>query len=50
MFVVRAGPKFELLAKNSLGETTHAAPAPSNGELFLRTYKHLYCVTGSSAK
>ena len=50
MFVVRAGPKFELLAKNSLGETTHAALAPSNGELFLRTYKHLYCVTGSSAK
>jgi outer membrane protein assembly factor BamB len=49
-FVVRAGLQFELLAKNSLGETIHAAPTPSNGELLLRTYKHLYCITGSSAK
>ena len=49
-FVVRAGLQYELLAKNSLGETIHAALTPSNGELFLRTYKHLYCVAGSSAK
>jgi len=43
-FVVRASPQFELVSKNSIGETTYAALAPSNGELFLRTHEHLYCI------
>ena len=43
-FVVRAQTEFELIAKNSVGEPTFTALAPSNGELFLRTYKHLYCI------
>src|SRR5262245_41874750 len=43
-YVLAAGPKFELLATNELQEEMYAAPAVSNGELFLRTYKHLYCV------
>ena len=43
-FVVRPGRAFDLLATNSIGETTYAALAPSNGELFLRTYNHLYCI------
>lgn len=42
--VLRAGPKFELLAENRLGETTRASVAPSDGQLFIRTYKHLYCI------
>lgn len=37
--------KFELVAKNDLGETTNSTPAISNGEIFLRTHKHLYCVS-----
>ena len=45
VFVVRAGPDFKRLAKNSLGETIYAAPAISNGELFLRTHQHLYCIS-----
>jgi outer membrane protein assembly factor BamB len=43
-FVLDASPKFKVLAKSDLGETTYSAIAPSNGELFLRTYKHLYCI------
>ncbi|MBT6440804.1 MAG: hypothetical protein HOK61_00130 [Alphaproteobacteria bacterium] len=43
-FVVKAVPKFELIATNSTGEATYAALAPSNGELFLRTHGHLYCI------
>jgi outer membrane protein assembly factor BamB len=43
-FVLKAGPKFELLARNKLGEALYAAPAVSNGEMFLRTYQHLYCI------
>jgi len=42
--VLRAGPKFELLHENELGETTRASPAVSNGQLFIRTYGHLYCI------
>jgi outer membrane protein assembly factor BamB len=36
--------KFELLANNNLGETTNSTPAISDGEIFLRTHQHLYCV------
>ncbi len=44
-YVVRARSEFELVAKNSVGEDTYAALAPSDGELFLRTHKHLYCIS-----
>lgn len=43
-FVLRAAPKFELLETNPLGEPIYAAPVPGNGELLLRTYRHLYCI------
>ncbi len=46
-FVLAAGPKYELLARNKLGETIYAAPAVSNGEIFLRGHKHLYCIGAS---
>lgn len=43
-FVLKAGPAFELLARNKLNDTIYAAPAVYNGEIFLRGYKHLYCI------
>ena len=46
-FVVAANPKFQVLARNDLAEPTYAALAVSNGELFLRTYQHLYCISAS---
>jgi outer membrane protein assembly factor BamB len=42
--VVKAGPKFELLAENKLDEYTLSSPAVSDGQIFLRTAKHLYCI------
>jgi hypothetical protein len=42
VIVVGMGEKFELLARNSLSEMTHATPAVSGGKLFLRTTSHLY--------
>jgi outer membrane protein assembly factor BamB len=42
--VFKASPTFELLASNRLGEHTDASIAVSNGELFIRTYKHLWCI------
>ncbi len=44
-FVLAARPKFEVLARNDVGEPTYAAPVISQGELFLRTYQHLYCIS-----
>jgi outer membrane protein assembly factor BamB len=37
-------PEFELIARNPLRETTRASIAVSDGELFLRTYRHLWCI------
>jgi outer membrane protein assembly factor BamB len=42
--VVRAGTEFELLADNPMGETIIASPAISNGQIFLRGEKHLFCI------
>ena len=42
--VVRAGPEFELLAVNDMGETCMATPAISEGVLFWRTRSHLVAV------
>jgi outer membrane protein assembly factor BamB len=44
VFVYEASPKFELLAKNALGEPVYATPAVANNHLFLRGNKHLYCI------
>jgi outer membrane protein assembly factor BamB len=45
VFVLRASPKFECLATNSIGgETMNASLAVSDGDIFIRTDKHLWCV------
>lgn len=49
-FVLRAAPKFELLAENSLGEPTCASIAVSNGELFIRTFENLWCISKKSSR
>jgi outer membrane protein assembly factor BamB len=42
--VVEAGPVFRLLAENDLGEGLIASPAISNGHIFFRGEKHLFCI------
>jgi outer membrane protein assembly factor BamB len=42
--VFAASPTFKLLAKNPLGERVMASLAVSDGELFIRSYKHLWCI------
>ncbi len=44
--VVKPGPKFEVVAKNELGEGCFASPAISNGQIFIRADRHLYCIGG----
>lgn len=43
-FVFKASPKFELLATNSLGEKVIGSIAVSEGQLFIRGYKNLWCI------
>ena len=43
-FVLRSAPKFELLATNALGEMTQSSMAFASGEIFVRTYKSLWCI------
>ncbi|HLM56477.1 MAG TPA: PQQ-binding-like beta-propeller repeat protein [Pyrinomonadaceae bacterium] len=42
--VFKAGPQFELLAENNLGEYCLSSPAVSGGQIFIRTSNHLYCI------
>ena len=44
VFVVRAGPKYELLATNVMGQPLMATPAISDGLLILRTKDFVYAV------
>ncbi len=43
--VLKAAPKFEVLAVNPLNDgQSNSSVAVSDGELFLRTHKHLWCI------
>ncbi|MCX6236916.1 MAG: PQQ-binding-like beta-propeller repeat protein [Bacteroidia bacterium] len=42
--VIKPGPAFESIAKNAIGETMVASPAISNGRIYLRGTKHLFCI------
>jgi outer membrane protein assembly factor BamB len=42
--VFAAGPKYEHLASNRLAERCNASIAVSQGDLYIRTYKHLWCI------
>ena len=44
MTVVKPGREFNVVARNSLPETFFASPALSQGRIFLRGDKHLYCI------
>jgi outer membrane protein assembly factor BamB len=43
-FVLRAGPKFELLHVNNIGEGTLASPALVDGRWYIRTERHLVAI------
>lgn len=42
--VVRPGPQFDRVARNELGEGCFASPAISQGQIFLRSDRHLWCL------
>jgi hypothetical protein len=48
--VLKAGPTFEVLAENPLDEFTLSSPAISDGQIFIRTQNHLYCIGKRASK
>lgn len=42
--IIAAEPEFKVLARNSLNEKCQASMALSQGQIFIRTEKNLYCV------
>jgi outer membrane protein assembly factor BamB len=47
-FVIRAGPRFEVLATNSIGEPVWASPALSRGTIYIRGAEHLFAIAPGS--
>ena len=44
IFVIKAGPEYEELAKNSMGEVIMATPAISDGFIIVRGLKNVYAI------
>jgi outer membrane protein assembly factor BamB len=47
-YVIQAGPKCEILAVNDLGDPEDASAAVSDGMIFLKGRKHLFCIAAGS--
>ena len=44
MIVLATGDKYELLARNPIGEGTHSTPCVDAGRLYVKTFTHLVCI------
>lgn len=44
MIVLATGDKYELLARNPIGEGTHSTPCVDGGRLYVKTFTHLVCI------
>ncbi|MEO2037045.1 MAG: PQQ-binding-like beta-propeller repeat protein, partial [Planctomycetaceae bacterium] len=44
VFILAASPQYRLIAKNAMQEHIKASLAPSDNQLFVRTYENLYCL------
>ncbi|PHS07378.1 MAG: serine/threonine protein kinase [Blastopirellula sp.] len=44
MTVVKPGADYNVVSENPLGENCYASPAVSDGQIFLRGEKHLFCI------
>jgi outer membrane protein assembly factor BamB len=43
-YVLKAGPTFEVLSRNPLGEPCYSSPAIAGGQIFIRTDGHVFCI------
>lgn len=50
VIALSAGEKFQLLGQTNLTDKCHATPAISGGQMFIRTFGHLYCLKGTGGQ
>ena len=43
-YVIKAGPKLEVLARNDLGDSSRSSPAVAGGRIYLKGARSLFCV------
>jgi outer membrane protein assembly factor BamB len=43
-FIIKAGPKHEIIGTNSVGEPVYASPAIADGRIYIRGEKNIYCI------
>ena len=43
-FIIKAGPKHEIIGTNSVGEAVYASPAIADGRIYIRGEKNIYCI------
>lgn len=48
--IIKPGPQLDIVAQNILGEAVYASPAVYQGQLYLRSDKHLYCIGTSQSR
>lgn len=48
VYVIKAGPKYEMLAANSMGEPMMATPAISDGMIYIRSQNHVFCIANTA--
>lgn len=47
-YVIKTGPKFQILATNDLPEGNHPSPAAANARLFLAGTENIYCIANKN--
>ena len=43
-YVLKGNGAFDLVSRNPLGDACSSSPAVSQGQIFIRTLNHLYCI------
>ena len=43
-FILKSGPKFELISTNDLGDLAPSSPAVSQGRIVIKGKQYLYCI------
>jgi outer membrane protein assembly factor BamB len=49
-YIIKPGEELDVVEKNALKEECHATPAVSNGQLFIRSTTHLWCIGRPNTK
>jgi outer membrane protein assembly factor BamB len=43
-FMLKAGPRYEIIRTNTVDEPVYSSPAIANGRIYIRGEKHLFAI------